>query len=651
MNKHDHPTSHAPAGVSLRGIATLMKEASLLDEQVTGAKDAAFESQIAPVALGLFRLVVMGEIKKGKSSFINALLGFPGLVPVASDVTTSTIYKIRFGTELRYTVFFTPEAGGPGPEPMVIASSQVGEYGTEKGNPKNQKRVDFIGVEAPSPLLRDGLVIVDTPGVGGLFKEHRDITFRHAPKSDAVFFVTDDDAPIGADEIKFLQELRTVTSLVFFVQTKGDQMEPDERRRLMEANVRILTQQAGFPTSAIRYFVVSSKLKQEGDAAKAIEDLQDSGFQPVLEFLNNELKGEKDIALARRALSRVSDKLTTLETELNGRTQIIEADTDGKRQALDDEIRDAERAVTAWSSEDRPRLANDFREELQTLRGNLNTDLLRAIRPLGPITRTTEEKLAGIDSADAIYERAKSLIDDARSEVARCLIEYTGRAERDVNALLQGLAQKAGAQLADRLSANARGGKVIAFTDQTGVSLARRSAHGGILDLGRSVVSSGTIALTITGIGALAAGVVLPALLPVAAAATIVSVLASQGTLILASIWGGWKGFSSHRSHERLRAAAEVLGAVNLELTDSQLVAQNQFGQAFHRLENEGANTLKRIVDDTTRRISDKQRQLAQRRNESREAIQKAEAALKLHRSSLAQLRQQIANLEKLLAV
>ena len=129
------------------------------------------------------------------------------------------------------------------------------------------------------------------------------------------------------------------------------------------------------------------------------------------------------------------------------------------------------------------------------------------------------------------------------------------------------------------------------------------------------------------------------------------SVLASQGTLILASIWGGWKGFSSHRSHERLRAAAEVLGAVNLELTDSQLVAQNQFGQAFHRLENEGANTLKRIVDDTTRRISDKQRQLAQRRNESREAIQKAEAALRLHRGSLVQLRQQVANLEKLLAV
>lgn len=44
--------------------------------------------------LGLFRLVVIGEIKKGKSSFINALLSEPDLLPTLSDVATSTVYKL-----------------------------------------------------------------------------------------------------------------------------------------------------------------------------------------------------------------------------------------------------------------------------------------------------------------------------------------------------------------------------------------------------------------------------------------------------------------------------------------------------------------------------------------------------------------------------
>ena len=57
-------------------------------------------SDLTPVMerfdLGIFRLVVMGEIKKGKSSFINALLGEPNLLPTASDVATSTVFKLIY---------------------------------------------------------------------------------------------------------------------------------------------------------------------------------------------------------------------------------------------------------------------------------------------------------------------------------------------------------------------------------------------------------------------------------------------------------------------------------------------------------------------------------------------------------------------------
>src|ERR1700677_576829 len=107
--------------------------------------------------LGIFRLVVMGEIKKGKSSFINALLGESDLLPTASDVATSTVFKIIYGPERRFKVFFLPDVDTDRrPEPKEIPASDLRNYGTEDGNKGNKKRVDFVGVELPHPLLKDG---------------------------------------------------------------------------------------------------------------------------------------------------------------------------------------------------------------------------------------------------------------------------------------------------------------------------------------------------------------------------------------------------------------------------------------------------------------------------------------------------------------
>ena len=142
---------------------------------------AALKPVLERFQLGVFRLVVMGEIKKGKSSFINALLGEQGLLPTKTDVATSTVYKVLYGPEKKLKVFFQPDIDtGRRREPLEIREAELNDYGTEDGNPQNRKRVDFIGIEMPNPLLKEGLVLVDTPGVGGLFKAHRDITWRYA---------------------------------------------------------------------------------------------------------------------------------------------------------------------------------------------------------------------------------------------------------------------------------------------------------------------------------------------------------------------------------------------------------------------------------------------------------------------------------------
>ncbi|MBI4639790.1 MAG: dynamin family protein [Candidatus Tectomicrobia bacterium] len=100
------PIPKNDTGANLREIASTLLHLASLQQELTGKTDDQLRSYAQNVSLGLFRLVVMGEIKKGKSAFINALLRSENLVPVHSDVATSTIYKIRFGKEVTYTVYF-----------------------------------------------------------------------------------------------------------------------------------------------------------------------------------------------------------------------------------------------------------------------------------------------------------------------------------------------------------------------------------------------------------------------------------------------------------------------------------------------------------------------------------------------------------------
>ena len=193
MQNPPAPSKTTDADLSPKVVALTQQFLAALPENERAEIGARVEPSIERLSLGLFRLVVMGEIKKGKSSLINALLGEPDLLPTASDIATSTVYKILYGPEPACTVFFEADPEKPD-EPgrtLTIDRAQLPEYGTEDGNPNNAKCVDFIGLELPHPLLREGLVIIDTPGVGGLFRAHRDIAYRYVPLADAVFFVLD----------------------------------------------------------------------------------------------------------------------------------------------------------------------------------------------------------------------------------------------------------------------------------------------------------------------------------------------------------------------------------------------------------------------------------------------------------------------------
>lgn len=146
------------------------------------------------------RVVVAGEIKRGKTSFINALLGHPGLLPVDADVATSVHLAVRHAEALSVTAVRRPSGRGQ-EERVTIRPDQLIDYASMQGQAVAREGVVGVEIGLPHPLLERGLVLIDTPGVGGLTRGHRDSALAALRFADALLFTVSVEEPIGRSEL------------------------------------------------------------------------------------------------------------------------------------------------------------------------------------------------------------------------------------------------------------------------------------------------------------------------------------------------------------------------------------------------------------------------------------------------------------------
>ncbi len=169
-------------------------------------------------AAGWSRVVVVGETKRGKSSLVNALMRQPGLSPVDYSVATSAFIEFRHGVRLTVRAYV---AGREDPE--LVEVDRLSEWATLDGSRESQHpRARSVMVECDAPILRSGIVLVDTPGVGGLETSHGEITLEALRHASALLFVVDAMAEISDPEMKFLKQAAETVDLVLFALTKKD---------------------------------------------------------------------------------------------------------------------------------------------------------------------------------------------------------------------------------------------------------------------------------------------------------------------------------------------------------------------------------------------------------------------------------------------
>jgi ribosome biogenesis GTPase A len=192
---------------------------ALLTIQNSETKSTSLREKIVSLeqklASNQLHLAVLGQMKRGKSSFINALLGAE-ILPTGVLPVTSIITEIRYGP--------TPDAAilYPNGNRETIDPNTLAAYITESGNPGNKKQVASVELAYPSPFLESGIVLIDTPGIGSTHAHNTHTTEAYLDRVDAGIVVLSVDPPITEVESQFLRNLKEEIPKLFFILNKID---------------------------------------------------------------------------------------------------------------------------------------------------------------------------------------------------------------------------------------------------------------------------------------------------------------------------------------------------------------------------------------------------------------------------------------------
>jgi ribosome biogenesis GTPase A len=217
-----------------------------------------------------FLFVVVGEVKAGKSSFVNALL--------EAEVCATDI------------------------EPCTDSIQQI-VYAEQEFVEQVEPNLRKIG--RPIPILQE-ISIVDTPGTNTVVDEHQIITERYIPNSDLTFFVLFAKNPYQKSAWDFLDFVSAEwRKKVVFILQQADLLRPADLATNLE-RVKEYAYQKQIKAPII--FATSAALEQEGDRAN-------SGFEPVRQYIQAMVSSGESYKIKLRSVSQTTQQIIDL---LNG---------------------------------------------------------------------------------------------------------------------------------------------------------------------------------------------------------------------------------------------------------------------------------------------------------------------------------------------
>ena len=211
-------------------LVSALNELAALGTERDREQLAALQDRLDAARL---RVLVAGEAKRGKSTLINALLG-RDVLPSGVTPLTAVATTVRFGSEPRAEVLFLD--GHEEKQPLTALPDLV----TERGNPRNRRRIAGVTVYLDEPLLAAGVELVDTPGTGSVFEWDTKTAHEALQSMDAAVFVLTADPPVSASERDLLARVAGLSVTTFAVLNKADHLDEPGLAEAAEFTRRVL---------------------------------------------------------------------------------------------------------------------------------------------------------------------------------------------------------------------------------------------------------------------------------------------------------------------------------------------------------------------------------------------------------------------------
>lgn len=321
------------------------------------------------------KIVILGEVKSGKSTLLNALAG--GKVS-PTDVTeaTASIFEISYGTREYAAINFVDgsiDEGTPTQIFSILSQNQNDQAFFE--------RCKVVEIKLPLTQLTK-LTIVDTPGLATITGQNASRSQAYFQQADVVLWVFNGHY-LGQNDVS--AELEAVAELgkpIIGVINRIDELEGERDKyvRYVKRELGIYLREV-FPLSAFQAF--------EGVINDDDKKLGQSGYNDLLYYLENKIERQaytvQNDSLTASAKSLMGRELLAHQaqlTELAGKTMLIEQSKEKVKQQSEYIKQQHQSTVQAWFGQeflaDKERALNEKIQALSVMSMNAGENDIKA---------------------------------------------------------------------------------------------------------------------------------------------------------------------------------------------------------------------------------------------------------------------------------
>lgn len=252
------------------------------------------QSNIETAAKQPQTILICGECKRGKSTFINEWLG-DEVCPVDLDICTAVVTIIKYGENRKAIRYYGN---------IDQLNKQEGLQKEEFDFAKLEDNISaqllppdtwIVEIELPNDKLKNGLVLIDTPGVGGLTATHGFLTNTFIQRADMVLFAIDTLSPITKTELDFYKENILPSKITTsFLLNKCD-LTPDYKPLLEDLRAKVTSVSDTTPVNVFPVSVFEKKGLDVIEKTIPRHELQRARIykQQLMQELQNELQAQE----------------------------------------------------------------------------------------------------------------------------------------------------------------------------------------------------------------------------------------------------------------------------------------------------------------------------------------------------------------------